>query len=147
MISNLLNNTIFNRAENSKDDDVEDRDRERHVLLCRVIRIAKVNVKVNVNSTESLQPSEDVSCDSDVDMEDEESKHGIIWTNDMNTRVIPECIVNFKYESKSKSKSKSTSLVNNCLSFSQLFAEIETSLSPTAKRILDMLFNRYKVIS
>lgn len=128
---------------------MEDRDREKHVLLCRVI--TNLIAKAEANSTDS-QPSGDKTCESVVDDVDvEQSRHGVIWTNDTHTLVIPECIVSYKYEPKSKSTShmlsrKKKSSVNNYLSFSQLFAEIETSLPPTSKRTLDILFDRYKVI-
>lgn len=79
----------------------------------------------------------------------------IVWSTRMNTHIIPEYIVSFRFSKESQGiagsrrrrSSSPKSVEISRMSFSKLFAEIVKSLPPSMKKALEITYSQFKVIN
>lgn len=78
---------------------VVDKDGLRHLLLCRVIL---GRTEVVPAGSDQCRPSSD-EYDSGVVVDSLQSpKEYIVWSNRINTHVLPECVLSFRLASSTK---------------------------------------------
>ncbi|XP_030537916.1 probable inactive poly [ADP-ribose] polymerase SRO3 [Rhodamnia argentea] len=103
---------------------------EKHVVLCRVI-LGSVE-KVDLGSNQS-HPS-NVDFDSGADDPDN-PKHYVVWFGNVNTHVLPECIVSFKASNNVKG-------VKN--SICELISKMKTALPPAKLQEVEKLYSIFR---
>lgn len=72
---------------------------EKHVVLCRVI-LGSVE-KVDLGSNQSHPSNVDFDTGAD---DPNNPNHYVVWFGNVNTHVLPECIVSFKASNNVKGK-------------------------------------------
>lgn len=72
---------------------------EKHVVLCRVI-LGSVE-KVDLGSDQSHPSSVDFDTGAD---DPNNPTHHVVWFSNVNTHVLPECVVSFKASNNVKGK-------------------------------------------
>lgn len=135
--------------------EVDDVDGEGHVVLCRAVM---GNMEEVAAGSLRYHPSSSEEFDSAAD--DLASPNWyIVWSTHMNTHIIPEYIVSFRFSEQSQgtegsrrrtmrsSSPKSSTVEISRMSFSKLFAEIVKSLPPSMKKALEITYSQYKVNS
>ncbi|XP_074574505.1 inactive poly [ADP-ribose] polymerase RCD1-like [Curcuma longa] len=132
--------------------EVDDVDGEGHVVLCRAVM---GNMEEVAAGSLRYHPSSSEEFDSAAD--DLASPNWyIVWSTHMNTHIIPEYIVSFRFSEQSQgtegsrrrtmrsSSPKSSTVEISRMSFSKLFAEIVKSLPPSMKKALEITYSQYK---
>ncbi|KAG6507657.1 probable inactive poly [ADP-ribose] polymerase SRO5 isoform X1 [Zingiber officinale] len=126
-----------------------DGDGEGHVVLCRAVM---GNMEEVAAGSLRYHPSSSEEFDSAAD--DLASPNWyVVWSTHMNTHIIPEYIVSFRFSKQSQDTAGSRRMMRSSspksveistMSFSKLFAEIVKSLPPSMKKALEITYNRYK---
>ncbi|KAL6504288.1 hypothetical protein OROGR_026211 [Orobanche gracilis] len=117
-----------------------DENGEKHVLLCRVI-LGKCD-KVEVGS-QQLYPSS-VDCDTGVDDLNNPSWY-TVWHANMNTHILPECVVSYRPVNMPGSVKADTNWNNLPSAFlAKLFSKLKGALSLPQLQELQTLWVSYK---
>ncbi|KNA25042.1 hypothetical protein SOVF_010200 [Spinacia oleracea] len=145
------NAAIFLSPDHSPAQSVEksipDRNGVRHVLLCRVL-LGKSEL-IPANSTQT-EPSSD-EFDSGVDDFDNPNKY-IIWSNNMNSHILPEYVVSFTIPPPSSRITKGFSKMQNAMkmptspwiSFPALISVLGRFLPADAISLISKYHKEYK---
>ncbi|WOK94457.1 putative inactive poly [Canna indica] len=116
---------------------------ERHILLCRAI-MGRTE-KVKAGSLQYHPTSEEF--DNGVD-DLANPKWYIVWSTHMNTHIIPEYVVSYKFPKHCQGARKlmmnSTTSPSSGMSFYKLFAEITRSLPSSMTRALEISYLQFR---
>lgn len=104
---------------------------EKHVILCRVI-LGKVE-KVNAGSQQCHPSSGEFDTGAD-DLKN--PKWYVVWCTNMNSHILPECVVSFKSSGHSFGPGK--------YPFSKLFSKMNSSLSALKVQETRTLYEAFK---
>lgn len=127
-----------------------DHDGEGHVVLCRAVmgnmeEVPAGSLRYHPTSSEEFDSAADDLANPN---------WYIVWSTHMNTHIIPEYIVSFRFSKESqgiagsrrmRSSSPKSSVEISRMSFSKLFAEIVKSLPPSMKKALEITYSQFKV--
>ncbi|XAR48458.1 NAD(+) ADP-ribosyltransferase [Bertholletia excelsa] len=121
-----------------------DENGEKHVLLCRVIlgRCEKVEA-----GSRQMYPS---SLDFDTGVDDlDNPKLYVVWCANMNSHILPECIVSYKSSNHRTGLVRGSSLVKSGpwplrTLLAKLYSKLGGSLPPSRVQELKDLYIRYK---
>ncbi|XP_030454311.2 probable inactive poly [ADP-ribose] polymerase SRO3 [Syzygium oleosum] len=103
---------------------------EKHVVLCRVI-LGSVE-KVDLGSDQSHPSS--VDFDTGADDPNNPTQH-VVWFSNVNTHVLPECVVSFKASNNVKG-------VKN--SICELISKMKSALPPAKLREVENLYSVFR---